>query len=156
MSTNAAHLADNIVPVTRGSVLVVDLSGGLEVIVDLEDQTNRPAAPLAGSGETADAKRFWSGMYATMQADGGDLLFYFTSDGVGGLVNAPVGGLGVRQGAKIHDGESVDQLLPVAPQPGSQGGAAPPVWQRRYLHLIQAAGSAGVFCTIWPSSTKAM
>jgi hypothetical protein len=153
MSTNVTHLADNVLPVTRGQGLTVNLSPGVEVIVDLRDQLNRPA-----SADTDADKNYWSGQYVTLQADGGDLYFYFTDDGAAGLVGAPTAGVwGPRQGAKILDGQSVDQLLPIAPNPSSQGGSGPPpVWKRRYLHAIKAAGAGTTFLSLWPSSTRMM
>ena len=153
MSTNVTHLADNVLPVTRGQGLTIGLSTGAESIVDLRDPANRPA-----SLDTDADKNYWSGLYVTLQADGGDVYFYFTDDGVAGLVNAPNAGVwGARQGAKILDGQTIDQLLPVAPSPSSQGGSGtPPVWKRRYLHAIKAAGAGNAFLSIWPSSTRAM
>ncbi len=149
MSTNVTHLADNILPVTRGQGLTIDLSAGAEVIVDLQDQTSRPA------GTTDADKTYWSGMYATLQADGGDVYFYLTADGAPGLVAGPTAGpWGARQGAKILDGQTVDQLLPVAPQVSGSGGSVPPVWRRRYLHAIKAAGAGATFLSLWPSSTR--
>jgi hypothetical protein len=156
MSANVTHLADNILPVTRGSILTVDLSAGAVVVVDLEDASNRPAAPLAGSGDTDAAKTFWSGCYASLQAIGGAVFFYFADDAVPTLINAPTPGISPRSGVRINDGETVDQLLPIAPITSSQGGAPPPVWKRRYLHAIKAAGAGPTFLTLWPSSTKAM
>lgn len=153
MSTNVTHLADNVLPVTRGQGLTISLSTGAESIVDLRDPLNRPA-----SLNTDEDKNYWSGLYVTLQADGGDVYFYFTDDGVAGLVGTPNAGVwGARQGAKILDGQTVDQLLPVAPSPSSQGGSGtPPVWKRRYLHAIKAAGAGNTFLSIWPSSTRAM
>ena len=151
MSTNVTHLADNILPVTRGQGLTLDLSAGAEVIVDL-----RSAAALPPNSNTDAEKSYWSAMYATLQADGGDLYFYFTDDGAAGLVNAPAGGFwGARNGAKILNGQSVDQLLPVAPSLSSQGGSGtPPVWKRRFIHAIKAAGAGATFLSMWPSSTR--
>lgn len=155
MSTNTSHLADNIKPVTRGTILHVDVSAG--VAIDLMLAANRPAVP-PGS-ENDPAKDFWFGEYVSIQADGGDLYFFFADSPAPLPIGGPVAGIGGRQSVRVLDGQTVDQLLPFNPPLQSTGGSAPPPLAppRRYLCAIKSAASVGpVFLYLWPSSSKAM
>jgi hypothetical protein len=150
MSTNVSNLADNIKPVTRGNVLVVDCTA--PVVVDLEAPANRPPA-LAS--ETVANRNYWAAEYITIQADGGVIYFYFSDDGLDTPDPTAVG-IGARQCVLIASGASVDQLMPVNPPLSSIGGAPPPsIPARRYLCLT-GVGAGPVYARLWPSSTQVL
>jgi hypothetical protein len=148
MSTNVSNLADNIFPVDRTHVLVVDCTA--PVSVDLMLAANRPPAL---SADTNDNQNFWFSQYVTMQADGGDIYFYFSADGAD-QPDPTATGIGGRQGVKIADGATVDQLLPGNPPLSSIGGSpVPSLPQRRFL-CLHGVGGGPVRLRMWPSSTQ--
>jgi hypothetical protein len=109
MGTETSQLADNVAPPVQGKVFTTVVAGPQGV--DLQLAANAPPG-LLGVAE----KRYWSGVYVSLQADGGDIYFAFAASGAVPIQAA--GGAFATNCVKIPSGTQMDLLIPTAPTTG--------------------------------------